>query len=105
MLIENFFFVFIVDDYLILVDGFIFIFCVYYVLLLFICKLDGLLVGVVFGFCNMLWKLLEEGLILEEGDELMYFVVIFDYFVKIFCNDIYLEYKVYCLDLLEDLVL
>ena len=45
-------------------------------------KPDGLPVGAVSGFCNMLWKLLQEGLTPEEGDEPTHFAVIFDHSVK-----------------------
>jgi DNA polymerase-1 len=56
-------------------------------------KPDGLPVGAVSGFCNMLWKLLQEGLTPEEGDEPTHFAVIFDHSAQTFRNDIYPEYK------------
>ena len=41
-------------------------------------KSDGLPVGAVAGFSNMIWKLLQEGPTPEEGDEPTHFGVIFD---------------------------
>lgn len=68
-------------DYFYLVDGLIFIFRVYYFLLLLICKSDGMLVGVVSGFCNMFYKLLQD----VNGENVFsYLVVIFDYLGKMF---------------------
>lgn len=57
------------NDHLILVDGSTFIFRAYHALPPLTRKPDGLPVGAVSGFCNMLWKLLQEGLTPEEGDE------------------------------------
>lgn len=86
--------------YLYLIDGLVFIFCVYYVLFFLMWWLDGVLIGVVVGFCNMLWKYIQDGM---GSDVLIYVVVIFDYFLKMFCNEIYLFYKVNCFELFEDL--
>ena len=55
------------DDHLILVDGSTFIFRAYHALPPLTRKSDGLPVGAVSGFCNMLWKLLQEGLTPEKG--------------------------------------
>ncbi len=81
------------DDHLILVDGSTFIFRAYHALPPLTRKPDGLPVGAVSGFCNMLWKLLQEGLTPEEGDEPTHFAVIFDHSAKTFRSDIYPEYK------------
>lgn len=81
------------DDHLILVDGSTFIFRAYHALPPLTRKPDGLPVGAVSGFCNMLWKLLQEGLSPEEGDEPTHFAVIFDHSSKTFRSDIYPEYK------------
>jgi DNA polymerase-1 len=70
------------DDHLILVDGSTFIFRAYHALPPLTRKPDGLPVGAVSGFCNMLWKLLQEGLTPEEGDEPTHFAVIFDHSAK-----------------------
>ncbi|ASP35237.1 DNA polymerase I [Labrenzia sp. VG12] len=92
------------DDHLILVDGSTFIFRAYHALPPLTRKPDGLPVGAVSGFCNMLWKLLQEGLTPEEGDEPTHFAVIFDHSAKTFRNDIYPEYKAHRPDPPEDLV-
>lgn len=92
------------DDHLILVDGSTFIFRAYHALPPLTRKPDGLPVGAVSGFCNMLWKLLQEGLTPEEGDEPTHFAVIFDHSSKTFRNTIYPEYKANRPDPPEDLV-
>ncbi|MEJ8475007.1 DNA polymerase I [Roseibium algae] len=81
------------DDHLILVDGSTFIFRAYHALPPLTRKPDGLPIGAVSGFCNMLWKLLQEGLTPEKGDEPTHFAVIFDHSSKTFRSDIYPEYK------------
>ncbi|WP_346912011.1 DNA polymerase I [uncultured Roseibium sp.] len=92
------------DDHLILVDGSTFIFRAYHALPPLTRKPDGLPVGAVAGFCNMLWKLLQEGLTSEKGDEPTHFAVIFDHSAKTFRTDIYPEYKAHRPDPPEDLV-
>ncbi len=92
------------DDHLILIDGSTFIFRAYHALPPLTRKPDGLPVGAVSGFCNMLWKLLQEGLTPEEGDEATHFAVIFDHSAQTFRNDIYPEYKAHRPDPPEDLV-
>ncbi|MEE4013271.1 DNA polymerase I [Roseibium sp. FZY0029] len=92
------------DDHLILVDGSTFIFRAYHALPPLTRKPDGLPVGAVSGFCNMLWKLLQEGLTPEEGDEPTHFAVIFDHSAQTFRNEIYPEYKAHRPDPPEDLV-
>ncbi|WP_421980507.1 DNA polymerase I [Roseibium sp.] len=92
------------DDHLILVDGSTFIFRAYHALPPLTRKPDGLPVGAVSGFCNMLWKLLQEGLTPEEGDEPTHFAVIFDHSSKTFRNSIYPEYKANRPEPPEDLV-
>ncbi len=73
-----------------LVDGSAFIFRAYHALPPLTRKSDGLPVGAVSGFCNMLYKLLT-----DMGDEHdpTHFAVIFDYSAKTFRNDLYSEYK------------
>jgi len=92
------------EDHLILVDGSTFIFRAYHALPPLTRKPDGLPVGAVAGFCNMLWKLLQEGLTPEEGDEPTHFAVIFDHSAKTFRSDIYPEYKAQRPEPPEDLV-
>ncbi|POF32976.1 DNA polymerase I [Roseibium marinum] len=92
------------DDHLILVDGSTFIFRAYHALPPLTRKPDGLPVGAVSGFCNMLWKLLQEGPSPEKGDEPTHFAVIFDHSAKTFRNEIYPQYKAHRPDPPEDLV-
>ncbi len=92
------------NDHLILVDGSTFIFRAYHALPPLTRKPDGLPVGAVSGFCNMLWKLLQEGLTPEEGDEPTHFAVIFDHSAQTFRNEIYPEYKAHRPEPPEDLV-
>src|SRR5690606_14816425 len=53
-------------------------------------KSDGLPVGSVNGFCNMLWKLGED---LKNGERPTHMAVIFDYSSKTFREGIYPDYK------------
>ncbi len=92
------------DDHLILVDGSTFIFRAYHALPPLTRKSDGLPVGAVSGFCNMLWKLLQEGLSPEPGDEPTHFAVIFDHSSKTFRSEIYPEYKAHRPEPPEDLI-
>ncbi|MEZ5840182.1 MAG: DNA polymerase I [Hyphomicrobiales bacterium] len=80
-------------DHLFLVDGSGYIFRAYHALPPLTRKSDGLPVGAVAGFCNMLWKLLREGLTPAEGDEPTHFAVIFDAKGDTFRNEIYKDYK------------
>ena len=78
------------DIRLYLVDGSAYIFRAYHALPPLTRKSDGLPVGAVSGFCNMLYKLLT-----DMGDEHdpTHFAVIFDYSAKSFRNDLYDDYK------------
>jgi DNA polymerase I len=77
-------------DHVYLIDGSGYIFRAYHALPPLTRKLDGLPVGAVQGFCNMLWKLLEE----KRGDKVpTHLAVIFDHSGKTFRNDFYPEYK------------
>ena len=78
------------DDHLYLIDGSTFIFRAYHALPPLTRKSDGLPVGAVSGFCNMLYKLVEEAHT-EEGPS--HLAVIFDASSKTFRNDIYPDYK------------
>ena len=77
-------------DHLYLIDGSGYIFRAYHALPPLTRKSDGLPVGAVQGFCNMLWKLLKETRANEKPTHL---AVIFDESAKTFRNDIYPEYK------------
>jgi DNA polymerase-1 len=81
------------NDHLILVDGSGFIFRAFHALPPLTRKSDALPVGAVSGFCNMIWKLLQEGPTKEPGDEPTHFAVIFDYSAKTFRSEIYADYK------------
>ncbi len=78
------------DDHVYLIDGSTFIFRAYHALPPLTRKSDGLPVGAVSGFCNMLHKLLEEA---NKDDGPSHLAVIFDASSKTFRNDIYPDYK------------
>lgn len=80
-------------DHLFLVDGSAYIFRAYHALPPLTRKSDGMPVGAVSGFCNMLWKLLTEARNTAAGVVPTHFAVIFDHSSKTFRNDIYPEYK------------
>lgn len=80
-------------DHLFLVDGSGYIFRAYHALPPLTRKSDGLPVGAVSGFCNMLWKLLREARDTSVRDTPTHFAVIFDYSAHTFRKEIYPEYK------------
>jgi len=80
-------------DHLFLVDGSAYIFRAYHALPPLTRKSDGLPVGAVSGFCNMLWKLLQEARDTSVGVVPTHFAVIFDYSSKTFRNKIFPDYK------------
>lgn len=92
------------NDHLILVDGSTFIFRAYHALPPLTRKPDGLPVGAVSGFCNMLWKMIQQGPTKEPGDEATHFAVIFDKSGDTFRNEIYPDYKGHRPDAPEDLI-
>ena len=73
-----------------LVDGSAYIFRAYHALPPLTRKSDGLPVGAVSGFCNMMYKLLAD--MADEHDP-THLAVVFDYSAKTFRNDLYKEYK------------
>jgi DNA polymerase I len=77
-------------DHLYLIDGSGFIFRAYHALPPLTRKSDGLPVGAVQGFCNMLWRLMTET---TSGTKPTHLAVIFDYSSKTFRNDFYPDYK------------
>ncbi|GGA58461.1 DNA polymerase I [Nitratireductor aestuarii] len=80
-------------DHLFLVDGSGYIFRAYHALPPLTRKSDGLPIGAVAGFCNMLWKLLRDARNTDVGVTPTHFAVIFDYSSKTFRNELYGEYK------------
>ncbi len=80
-------------DHLFLVDGSGFIFRAFHALPPLTRKTDGLPIGAVSGFCNMLWKLLTDARDTSVGVTPTHFAVIFDYSSKTFRKDLYDAYK------------
>src|SRR5215212_3471132 len=80
-------------DHLFLVDGSGYIFRAYHALPPLNRKSDGLPKSAVLGFCNMVWKLLQDARDTAVGVTPTHFAVIFDYSSKTFRNDLYPEYK------------
>ncbi len=83
-----------------LIDGSAFIFRAYHALPPLTRKSDGLPIGAVAGFCNMLFKYVEGN---NGGDAPTHAAVVFDYSSKTFRNEIYPEYKANRPELPEDL--
>jgi len=77
-------------DHLYLIDGSGYLFRAYHALPPLTRKSDGLPTGAVSGYCNMLWKLIED---MKDGDKPSHLAVIFDAGKKTFRNDIYPQYK------------
>ncbi|MGL4438508.1 MAG: 5'-3' exonuclease, partial [Bosea sp. (in: a-proteobacteria)] len=78
------------DDHLVLVDGSGYIFRAYHALPPLTRKSDGLPVGAVAGFCNMLWRLLRDKI---DGEKATHIAIIFDASSDTFRNQIYDQYK------------
>ena len=74
-----------------IVDGSGFIFRAYHALPPLTRKSDGLPVGAVQGFCNMLWKLLVD--MKAAPDAPTHLAVVFDHSEKTFRNALYDAYK------------
>ena len=83
-----------------LIDGSAFIFRAYHALPPLTRKSDGLPIGAVAGFSNMLWKYVQDA---KGADAPTHVAVIFDHSSKTFRNDIYPEYKANRPPLPEDL--
>ncbi|WP_282602299.1 DNA polymerase I [Paracoccus sp. PARArs4] len=73
-----------------LIDGSAFIFRAYHALPPLTRKSDGLPVGAVAGFCNMLWKYVQDS---GGSDAPTHAAVIFDHSSKTFRNEIFADYK------------
>ena len=91
-------------DHFYLIDGSGYIFRAYYALPPLTRKTDGLPVGAVSGFCNMLYKLLEDSRSDDNLHKPTHFAVIFDSARKNFRNEIYSDYKANRSDTPEDLI-
>jgi len=87
-----------------LIDGSGYIFRAYYALPPLSRKSDGLPTGAVSGFCNMLYKLLEDTKADDGKYKATHFAVIFDSAKKNFRNEIYQDYKANRTEAPEDLV-
>jgi DNA polymerase I len=88
-------------DHLYLIDGSGYLFRAYHALPPLTRKSDGLPVGAVSGYCNMLWKLLED---MKAGERPSHLAVIFDAGERTFRNEIYKEYKAHRPPPPEDLI-
>ncbi|MBD8066066.1 DNA polymerase I [Devosia sp. PTR5] len=87
--------------HLLLVDGSGYIFRAFHALPPLNRKSDGLPVGCVQGFCNMLYKLTTD---MDEGEPPTHMAVIFDHSGKTFRDTIYSEYKAHRPPAPEELV-
>ncbi|MGD2133997.1 MAG: DNA polymerase I [Maricaulaceae bacterium] len=84
-----------------LIDGSGYIFRAYHALPPLSRKSDGLPIGAVSGFCNMLYKLIRD---VNEGEAPTHLAVIFDAGAKSFRNEIYDQYKAHRPPPPEDLI-
>ncbi len=91
-------------DHFYLIDGSGYIFRAYYALPPLSRKSDGMPTGAVSGFCNMLFKLLEDSKSNENKNKPTHFAVIFDSARKNFRNEIYSDYKANRSDAPDDLI-
>jgi DNA polymerase I len=87
-------------DHVFLVDGSGYIFRAYHALPPINRKSDGLQLNAVFGFCNMLWKLLRD---LKPEERPTHLAVVFDKSEKTFRTDMYPDYKAHRPDPPDDL--
>ena len=91
-------------DHFYLIDGSGYIFRAYYALPPLSRKSDGLPTGAVSGFCNMLFKLLEDSKSNDNKQKPTHFAIILDAARKNFRNEIYSEYKANRSEAPDDLV-
>jgi len=80
-------------NHLLLIDGSGYIFRAFHALPPLTRKKDGLPIGAVSGFCNMLWKLLIDARNTKIGINPTHLAVVFDHSSKTFRNEIYADYK------------
>ncbi|MEG8099357.1 DNA polymerase I [Candidatus Liberibacter brunswickensis] len=78
------------DNHLFLVDGSSFIYRSFYATPFLSRKRDGLPVNAIAGFCNMLWKLLQNS---HKENIASHFAVVFDHSATTFRNELYQDYK------------
>src|SRR5947207_2385365 len=88
------------DDHLFLVDGSSYIFRAYHALPPINRKSDGLQLNAVFGFCNMLWKLLRD---MKPEEKPTHLAVVFDLSERTFRTEMYPDYKAHRPDPPDDL--
>src|SRR5947209_7598290 len=88
-------------DHVFLVDGSSYIFRAYHALPPLTRKSDGLQLNAVFGFCNMLWKLLRD---IKPEERPTHLAVIFDKSEKTFRTEMYPAYKAHRPDPPDDLI-
>src|SRR6266702_6249991 len=88
-------------DHVFLVDGSSYIFRAYHALPPLNRKSDGLQLNAVFGFCNMLWKLLRD---MKPDEKPTHLAVVFDKSEKTFRTDFYPDYKAHRPDPPDDLI-
>ncbi len=88
-------------DHVFLVDGSGYIFRAYHALPPLTRKSDGLQINAVLGFCNMLWKLLNE---MKPDERPTHLAVVFDKSEKTFRTDFYPDYKAHRPDAPDDLI-
>jgi DNA polymerase-1 len=87
-------------DHVFLVDGSSYIFRAYHALPPINRKSDGLQLNAVFGFCNMLWKLLRD---MKAEEKPTHLAVVFDKSEKTFRTAMYPDYKAHRPDPPDDL--
>jgi DNA polymerase-1 len=87
-------------DHLFLVDGSGYIFRAYHALPPINRKSDGLQLNAVFGFCNMLWKLLRD---MKADEKPTHLAVVFDLSEQTFRTEMYPDYKAHRPDPPDDL--
>src|SRR3569832_307535 len=88
-------------DHLYLVDGSGYLFRAYHALPPLTRKSDGLPVGAVSGYCNMLWKLLED---MKGWEQPTHLAVVFDKSEITFRNKVYPLYKAHRPPAPDDLI-
>jgi DNA polymerase I len=87
-------------DHVFLVDGSGYVFRAYHALPPISRKSDGLQLNAVFGFCNMLWKLLRD---MKPEEKPTHLAVVFDKSEKTFRTEMYPDYKAHRPDPPDDL--
>src|SRR5271154_4314215 len=88
-------------DHVFLVDGSGYVFRAYHALPPINRKSDGLQLNAVFGFCNMLWKLLRD---MKADEKPTHLAVVFDKSEKTFRTEMYKDYKAHRPDPPDDLI-